>query len=241
MKKLFLFIAILCLCILPGIIISAQPATTDSSTENNQKTIDLFYRSVNENAHLYNGREYIMYDPRVKGNPYFNALDLQAGSLFYDGTLYQNVPMLYEIMGEQVVIRQYNQGVLITLVNEKIDYFNLFNHTFIHITPDSSNTVISNGFYDRLYNGNTVVFAKRQKIITEDPNTFERSFTEKDRYFIYKSGEYHSVSDRGDILNVFKDKKKDIAKYLRQNKINFKKAPEYAMVKMAEYYDQLTH
>ncbi len=241
MKKPLLFTGMLCLLFCRVNIISAQPQSSDTSIDGTQKAIGLFYQSVNENAHLFNGREYIKYDPRIKGDPYFNVADLQPGVIFYDGTLYQNVPMLYEVLGEQVVIRQYGQGVLITLVNEKIDYFTMFGHTFIHLVPDSANIDISDGFYDRIYNGNTTVFVKRQKILTEDPNTFERSFTEKDGYFIYKNNVYHPVSDRGSVLSVFKDKKKDIAKYLRQNKISFNKTPEYAMTKMAEYYDQLTH
>jgi hypothetical protein len=49
------------------------------------------------------------------------------------------------------------------------------------------------------------------------------------------------VSTESDVLKVFKDKRKDISKYLRQNKIKFKKDHEFAMIKMAEYYDQLTH
>lgn len=238
MKKAFLPIAVFSVVFLCVTVVSAQPASPERNT---QGPVKLFYSSINENAHLYNGTEYIMYDQHIKGDPYFIVADMREGMVLYDGTLYENVPMLYELTTGNVVVRAYNNGVLMNLINEKVGYFTLLNHTFVHIMPDSANTTITDGFYDRLYNGNAAVYVKRQKIAFEDPSTFERSFIVKDRYFIYKNATWYAVSGESDVLRIFKEKKKDITKYLRQNKIKFKKDPEYAMVKMAEYYDQLTH
>ncbi len=237
MKKNFPVLTVFCLTLLPCTLVLAQEANTATTP----KPVNLFYRSVNEGSHLYNGTEYIMYDQHIKGFPYFGVADLKGGSVLYDGTLYENVDMLYDISTDQVVIRRYNEGVLMNLINEKLVYFKLLDHVFVNIVPDSNNTIVTKGFYDRLYNGKTIVYARRKKIVYEDQNTFEKSFIATDKYFIYKDGTWHAVSGQGDVLNVFKEKKKDISKYLRQNKIKFKKDPEYAMVKMAEYYDQLTH
>jgi hypothetical protein len=201
----------------------------------------VFYSSINDNAGLYNGTEYIMYDPRIKGDPYFLAADLQTGDILYNGTLYKNIRMLYELTTGYVVVREFDQGVLMNLLTEKVGYFTLLNHVFIHLVPDSTNKIISNGFYDRIYNGSTTIYVRRQKTVFDDQNNFEKSFIENDHYFIYKNNTFYAVSDKGSVLNVFKDRKKDIAKYLRQNNIKYKDNAEYAMVKMAEYYDKLTH
>jgi hypothetical protein len=239
MKKTFHFTFVVLCTLAPCVAIFAQlPPTGDTA-----KPVELFYNTVNESAHLFNGTEYIMYDQHIKGDPYFMP-SVSPGSVFYDGTLYTNVPMLYETTTGKVVVRQYNNGLLINLINERVDYFFLNNHTFFHIVPDSNNTVITNGFYDRIYNGSkakVTLFAKRQKLLYEDPSTYERSFKLTDRYYLLKDNVWHAIHSQGDVLALFKDKKKDIAKYLRQNKIKFKKGPEYAMVKMAEYYDSLTH
>jgi hypothetical protein len=181
-----------------------------------------------------------MYDQHIKGDPYFTP-NVNNGAVLYDGTLYNNVPMLFELTTGKVVVKQYSEGVLMSLINEKVGYFNLYNHTFIHIVPDSGNTVITDGFYDRVYNGNITAYVKRQKIFYEDPSTYERSFLQDDKFFIYKNSAWYQVSSEGDMLRLFKEKKKDITKYLRQNKIKYKKDPEYAFTKMAGYYDTLTH
>lgn len=233
-KTLHLTFVVLCLFVPCTAILAQAPARGDTA-----KPVELFYKSVNENSHLFNGTEYIMYDQHIKGNPYFLD-EMSPGSIFYDGTLYTNVPMLYEVAKGNVVVRQYNNGLLINLINERVDSFSVNNHTFLHITPDSGNTVITNGFYDRIYNGKIALFVKRQKILYEDPSTYERSFRLTDRYYLLKDNVWHAIHSQGDMLAVLKDKKKDIAKYLRQNKIKYKKGPEYAMAKMAEYYDSLT-
>lgn len=228
--------------LLPCTGILAQPIPP-AGTDSTSKTISLFYSNVSQSSHLYNGTEYLMYDQHIKGDPYFIS-DMQPGSIFYDGTLYKSVPMLYELTSGKLVIRPLNEnheGVPMCLINEKVDYFNLGGHTFIHILPDSGNTIITNGFYDRIYNGSITLFVKRQKILYEDPTSYDRSFVINDKYFVFKNNKWYAIHGQSELMAFMKEKKKDITKYLRQNKIKYKKTPEYAMAKMAEYYDTLNH
>lgn len=52
---------------------------------------------------------------------------------------------------------------------------------------------------------------------------------------------FYEVDGKNSVLGVFKNKKKDLVKFIRQNDISYKRDPETAIVKMAEYYDKLTH
>jgi hypothetical protein len=225
--------------LLPAVLAAQNDGGGNTSTAL-QKTTSLFYNSVNDNAALYNGFEYIVNDPRIKGDPFFLSTDLQAGDIMYSGTLYTNVPLLFDLTTGNVVVREYGQGILMNLLNQKLSWFTLGGRYFEHIVPDSANKVITNGLYERLYNGAITLYIKREKIIKEDQNTFEKSYEEKSRYFLLKNHVYHAVSDKGSFLDVLNDKKKELTKYLRQENIKYKKDPGYAMAKMAEYYDKLT-
>lgn len=232
-------------CRLAAILLLLLPCATRAqplpgNADSMAKPVELFYRAVNQSARLYNGSEYIMYDQRIKGDPYFMP-QMQPGSVLYDGTLYTNIPMLYETFSGNLVIRQYNNGVLMNLISEKVGYFTLYGHYFIHIVPDSINTIISNGFYDRVYNGSTAVYVKRQKLLYEDGVTFERSFILKDRYFIYAGNTWYAVHNQTEALDIFKDKRKEITRYLRQNRLKYRKVPEATIIAIAAYYDKLTH
>src|SRR5580658_2486370 len=96
MRKLYLFTGIYCLALWPALL-SAQTGAGSNNDVATQKTTGLFYNNINNDAALYNGSEYIMYDPHIKGTPYFMDADTLTGNIMYSGTLYGNVPMLYEI------------------------------------------------------------------------------------------------------------------------------------------------
>jgi len=60
-------------------------------------------------------------------------------------------------------------------------------------------------------------------------------------YYVRKNNTYYSFSGQGSLLDVLKDKKKEIQQYIKANQIKFRQDPEEAMVKIASYYDHLTN
>jgi hypothetical protein len=218
-------------------------AQDSSSAKLSTSNAIAFYNNyIGEEAHLYNGSEHAPYDFRIKGHPYFESNLLQTGFVYYDGMLFQQVNMAYDIVRDELTANRYNQNFRMTLVNEKITCFSLFNHYFVRIVPDTNNKSITTGFYDRLYDGKIKLFAKRQKKISEKITAEEGDqlwFAENDHFFIFKKNKYYSIKDKNDLFDFFKDRKKDLKKYLRKNKIKFKNEPELAILKSVEYYDQL--
>ncbi len=198
---------------------------------------------MNMQSHLYNGSEYVDYDNYIEGFQYFGTDDWEDATIHYDGTLYRDVPLLYDIKLDQVITDNLAGPLRIRLVSEKIRYFTLLGHTFVRIVADSvQNPVVRTGFYDQLYAGNVQVLAKRIKLIHEQISNgqVERDFYERNRYFVKKEGKFYPVKGRGSVLGVFDDRKKALQKYLREKKIKYKRDPESAMVQMARYYDALT-
>jgi hypothetical protein len=219
----------------------AQDSTSSQLSTSN--AITFYNKFIGEDAHLYNGSEHAPYDFRIKGHPYFESNLLHSGFVNYDSVLYQNINMAYDIVRDELTANRYNQNFRVTLVNEKIAYFSILNHYFVRLIQDSINKlIITTGFYDQLYNGKLKLFAKRQKKIIETVTADEGDklwFEENDLYFILRNNKYFSVKDKNDLFDLFKDRKKDLKKYLRKNKIKFKDDPELAISKSVEYYDQL--
>jgi len=240
-KSLILFVFVY---VSMTVIAQAQSALTDSSSGQDavKNTIDFYYKSIGENAHLYNGSEYISNNYQLTKNPLFESIFSMSGSIAYDGTLYKDVPLAYDIYHEEVIINRYEKNFRIKLVNEKIDSFSFFGHHFIRIVPDSAdNPLLTIGFYDVMYNGHTTVLVKRRKKYEETvvSSGAITQYIQDDHYFIKKDNVYYEVHNKKTTLQVYKDKKKDLQKLLRKNKIKFKPAPEFGIVRTAEYYDQL--
>lgn len=224
----------------------AQGMDNDSTYLNNAKiqAIANFNKSIGEQSRLYSGREYFPYDQSIKGNALYPSTvsTWLNGEVDYDGIVYKDIPLMYDTYKDEVVSLLYNKFSKYALLSDRVRSFSIFNHHFIRIEIDSlkkDKSGISTGFYDQLYNGKTEVLVKRIKEIQTNTSSFgiETYFTEKHEYYIRKGDAYYNVGGQGSFLKLFKDKKADLKKYMREYKIKFKKDPEYAMTKLAAYYD----
>jgi hypothetical protein len=226
----------------------AQVAPGDSSSQQNafNNAVILYSTSIGDQSPFYNGPEYFFYDPTIKGNAYFMDMNaFKPGSVYYAGGYYAGVPMLYDLYSDEVAVLLYNHFTKFSLIKQKVKSFDFLDHHFVNINADSLNngSGIKSGYYDELYNGKTEVLVKRSKSIQTitGTSTLERYFNPSRDFYIRKNNVYYSVSSQGSLINVFKDKKRELQQYVKANQIKFRRDPEEAMVKVAAYYDHLTN
>lgn len=252
MKKCILKLSILCFLSILFIDKSfGQAALSDSSSLQKivDQTVANFYKTIGQQSRLYNGHEYQPYDPHIKGTALFpyDIQNWEPGEVNYDGIIYKNVPMKYDIYKDVLVVLLYNKFSMYTLLNTKVHDFTFDNHHFVRLDADSirnDNSGISGGFYDQLYGGKIEILAKRVKSIQNSSTTEvvpETSFTSRDEYYLRKGDTYYKIGSQRSVLSVLKDKKSLLQQYLRQNNIRFNDNPEDAMAKMASYYDHLSN
>jgi hypothetical protein len=133
-----------------------------------------------------------------------------------------------------------------SLIKERVKSFYFLGNHFININTDTlaSNTALSSGYYNQLYNGKCELLGKYSKSIQTTTNNIsglESYFNLSKNYYIRKNNIYSSIGGQRALLNVLKDKKKDLKKYIKANNIIFGDNPEEAMVKIATYYDHLSN
>ena len=210
-----------------------------------ESTVTGFYKAIGEQSRLYNGPEYNFYDPIIKGNAYFSdAINFVQGTVEYDGFIYKEVPMMYDMYKDYIVVLLPNKSAKFRLLSDRVQSVDLLDHHFVYVNKDDlPNTSINSGFYDQLYKNKSEVLIKRSKNIQGSSGisgAVENYFTAKKEMFIKNKGKFYSVGSEGSLLNAFKDKKKELKQYLRNNKLKFGDDQEQTMVKVAAYYDQLT-
>lgn len=196
---------------------------------------------IEKQSRLYNGIEHLGYSFRIKGYAYFMQNQLQTGTVVYDELEFTNVPMLYDLLKDQVIVQHFNRFTKIGLVSQKVKEFTLLNHHFIRLEGDSlSASPIITGFYDVLYDGHITMLVKREKYIEETiKDELEREFQPRDFYFIKKEGTYYAVKNYKGLLAILNDRSKEVKQYLRRNRIKYRKGPENAILKAIVYYDSL--
>jgi len=229
-------------------VLLAQSTRSDSSSQQNafNNAVTAFNASMGKQSQLYNGPEYYLYSPIIKGNAYFSEVNtFTSGSVYYNDVFYSGVPMLYDLNKDEVVVLLYNHFSRFSLIQDKVKWFDFLGHHFININADTINinSGVKSGFYDEIYNGKTKVLVKRVKDIQTNNgglNGLESYFNAYTEYYFLKAHVYYSVSGQGSFLEILKDKRKELQEYIKSNKIKFRKTPEDALVKIAAYYDHLT-
>jgi len=225
--------------------VSAFPqsgADTAFITAAKNYAFSLHQTALHSQSRLYNGSKYREPDFDFEQHPFFLSEDWITGSLFYDGALFTDVPLMYDLMNEVLVTEHTPSGHPIQLVREKLRYFTLQGHYFERIENESvGNSLPGTAFYDILYNGTSRLVARRQKFLRQEieDKQIQSLYPERNRYFILMNGVYFPVKTKASILRLMGDKKQEIKKALRKQGVHFSDDRERALITVAGYYDSL--
>lgn len=194
-------------------------------------------------ALLYRGSEYVNYDLHIQGHQFFRTDEWQTGTVHAFGQTYPGVRLSYDINLDVLVLEHSQLAYALQLPSQKVAWFDLLDHHFIRLQADSTTgSEIITGFYDLRYPGKTTFLVKRRKIFEKSIEDMEvkKWFELAERYFIFKNGTYHRVKRKGSFLKLFPDRKKELKKFIRKNKLHFGQHTEEAILQTAKHYDELT-
>ena len=206
---------------------------------------DVYDQSTKSYSQLYNGKEYVAIKKNMPevGTMFFLSEEWEEGAVHYDGVLYERVSMRYDQLHDKLVIEHKGYSE-IELISEKIKHFDLLHHTFVRIDPNPTmKSIISPGFYDLIYDGQSKVLVKRLKVAEERVETQTSmilTYKEKNSVFIFKGGRYHMVNNKSSVLKIFEDQKSALKKFISKNHIKYKKNKEGALIQIAREYDDLS-
>jgi hypothetical protein len=194
----------------------------DSTSQNARL---LFYSKIGSDSHLYTGMDYINYDPVIKGNPFFNNDQVVTGTVFYDGTIYRDIPMQYDLVSQKLLVNRYHERFRISLVDAKVGWFDLSGHHFQPVLPGPGiGEADAAGFFDILVPGKVSLVVKRIKRIRagirpEDPIIFSR----EDLYYIHKDQTFYPLTGKTSLLDALSDQKAAIKSFIHHHHFRFRK------------------
>lgn len=224
----------------------AQKVSADSTVSSYVESyvVSNYNKGIGQQSRLYNGIEYVPYSPLIKNNANFHDLkEMVTGAVMFDGYTFNNVPMLYDLNKDLLVVQLYNKISQYILASDRVSTFDLDGHHFVYISADTvNNKSFASGFYDQFYAGKTEAIARYSKSIQNlaTGNDIETYFTPAKKQFYIKRGvDYEPVNSEGDILKLLKDHKKELQQYIKSNNLKFKTAPEQAIAGITSYYDHL--
>lgn len=199
-----------------------------------------YMKNIGAGSYLYNGVAFEKYWNRIVGHPFFMS-EFQQGSLYYDGTFYEDVPLIYDISRDQLVSKNFSKNNDVILLTEKLRSFTIGSNKFVKIDVDSSNTSLAGGFYESLYEGSYTVLSKHKKEILHTTKGEEdiTKFKQYDYYYVEKDGKYYSIDGESSLLFLLKDQRSEMRKFMNRKEINFKKDAAGTIVQAIQYYEKL--
>lgn len=201
---------------------------------------EAYYKVMATGSRLYTGSEYLGNGHQAKGSPFFLSDSSLRGFVVYREQRYENLDMQYDLLSGELLIRDYTHNYNIELSRENVTRFSIAHHDFWYLVPDrSSPSNMEAGYYERLNGTDPALFARREKKIVIPSSVDEQAFYQLvNSWYLLIGGRFYQVESKNGLLDILKDKKDLVKKFIREQHLNFKKEFERALLKTIEYYAQ---
>ncbi len=205
-----------------------------------KKATHLFYDSIQSASLLFIGDEYLPHRLGIKGSPFLGDIFMTPTELQYNGVLYKEVPMLYDLVRQKLVVNRYNDNARMSLISDKVKSFITQAHHFERLSFIATDGTDKNGFFDILLSGSNRLLSERIKRVEITMNTeVPPTFIERDLFYISNAGGYFPVVDRKSLLAAFAANKEEVKMFVRKKKFKLKKEIEHELLAVVTYYESL--
>ena len=176
----------------------------------------------------------------AEGHPYFETVDWIIGHVFVRGNKFEGVKLKFDIELDEFILYiedKYQRKNYLVLNHHYVDSVAMGKYLFVNtgILPEIGRDI---GYAERVYNSDLIFLVKYtkdfKKQYSESKPYGEYSKQNSDRY-IAERGQLTKVTTRSSFLKYFEAYKKELKRYMKKQKINYKKANS------GELYNLLNH
>lgn len=243
LKPNYKTLLLLIVCLLAPILSYQQNSSGDENLLKNfrQQIEDVYkYDDLLVNGHLYRPL-----DMNVKGSPYFiKGKVWKNGSLYIKGRVFPNQNLAYNIATDEIAASiLFPDGATRNIVLDKrfLDSLYIETHFFINVSPFTEDK--NDAIYEQLYSGRfKALLSHSTKYIPEVTSDTPNGYYTKTltSLFILKDGKFEKISNRRSLLSYFLSHKKEIARYIRLNRITLKSAQKHELFNLFKYCDDIS-
>ncbi|MCF8225298.1 MAG: hypothetical protein K9J30_05425 [Bacteroidales bacterium] len=219
-------------------------ASPEVNEESFFKIYELARERTGDNPLLKNGIYYENLYLNAKGNPFFVADKFFQGSVTYRNTLYEDVMLKYDIFNQDLIIRHDEENVVTQsiLSHEFVSEFTINGLIFKNLSMDPS----EKGYYQLVaddshlscfyfwYKSRNESHEGKYKIYVFSDNQKRKYLQIENQLFIYRN-------NRNFVRSFPEASRSRIKNYLKNNRINVRKADDSQMQELIGFCDPLIH
>lgn len=191
---------------------------------------------------LINGSSYLLSHPSANGNPFLIENKFTPSTINLKGRQFNNILLKYDIEQQTIILKVDNlySSKIITLRDNYIKDFYLYNKHFINLKEKgiSDNNI---QFLELVYEGDFIFgnfYSKSFLSVYSNKYPYGKYTETKVSNFLFINNKKVSINNKRDLFSVFPEHKHDIKKFLKKNKIKFRKATNSDFYKIMQYCDE---
>ncbi len=190
-------------------------------------------------SRLYSGQIVSRYSPAIyQGTPYYGGDNYVKGTIVFNGIVYPDINIILDLHKQQALTVN-SANYIVVIPHEKIQKVCIGGKTFLWVAPGEGSGLKNEGFYISYFDGQNVGLLCEERFSIPDPKVTPVVFERKVRYYLKVEGKYHLVRGKGDFMSLFPMHKKQISKYAKDNRLDFKTDKAQSMTSLAAYCNKL--
>ncbi len=193
-----------------------------------------------ENTSLMNGVIYREFYRTINDNVKFFSTDQWfTGSVHYSGQWFYDVPLKYDVFGDQLIIRQPDRlgGGALILYKEHVRQFLLYDAVFVRINPES-NELVKPGYYELLAARDElrmlVKYRKKEFLRKDRKRAYHEFIDAKKTYVLNHASHYYPIKVKKDLVKIFPDYKEALNSFYQDNKRLQNRNPDRFMILLTD-------
>ncbi len=193
-----------------------------------------FSKAAGTNSQLFRGKVVSRYTFRYNGTYFWSPAGFEKGDVMYNGKLYRDVSLNIDAFVQELAVRIDQASASIYLDRSQVAWFTKGSDRFLNLRYLGVESA-DEGFFQLIYDGPDPVFLRIDKVFQSNPGDKNGEiigyvdpaydpevityFSESRRYFILMDGELVRLKKQKDLVNLFKDRKRGIRRFLSSRQI----------------------
>ena len=222
------FISILFLTIICYLQINAQITPVEN-----------YLQQAGEFSNIYNGKLETLYNVLIYKNfPYYKNSEFTDASIVYNNNYYPNQKVRLDLFKEQLSLippeKQF--GVIVNF--EKVERVYMYNKTFVRLIPNKESG-LKQGYYIQLLEREKIQLYRKEYFNIQQKETVYYIFEPSFRFYLCYNNKYYTVKNKGSFNKLFPKFKKEINKFCKEKKLNFRQKTDESLSSLADYCHEL--
>jgi len=213
---------------------------------------DKFVKEAGELSNIFRGQSTIIYNFRHTGTYYAYSEKFEKGSVKFNGKVYTNLTLNLNCHLDELNLLIDGTRRIMVLNNEFVEYFSFGGRNFVNmkeLKQDSGIVGMEAGYYEILYNGSAKLYKRTKKAYAERINEtinletkskIERTFLATESYYLFKAGLVLPVKKKSDLLSCYKDKKRNIRIFIRENELDLRNDKDHSFTEVIKFVESGT-